>query len=133
MDMPLHLPRRRYLFIAGLGLALVAAVGFGPAYFSFNARFARSKAELNACAARVMATAPAAPLALPDSLGAFEISEGERLPCGFLFRADFGHPLDWNGLAYSTISLPSRRADHAPFQAITFTPLGGNWYAVGRD
>jgi hypothetical protein len=116
-------------------LILLAGATWFEAWFnSLEKRFARSKPALEAYAAQVMAAAPAAPVAPPPRLGAFEASDGMRLPHGFLFRSDFGHPLDWNGLAYSTEPLPRQMAD--PQRAggeMFFERIEDNWYTVWRN
>jgi hypothetical protein len=66
--------------------------------------------------------------ALPPRLGAFETSGLERLPHGFLFFCDYGHPLDANGLAYSTEPLTPQVNGHDFFRHIE-----GNWYTVWRN
>lgn len=130
-----HVPRRRIVLSAIALLVLLAAgAWFVAGYYSFDRRFARSKAELDAYAAQVMAAGSAAALTPPAMLGSFEASDAFRLPQGFVFRADYGHPLDWNGLAYSIDPLPGQMPDpHPPFQAMFFKPIQGNWYMVWRN
>jgi hypothetical protein len=136
-DMTAHLAltRRRLVLAAMFVLVLLAgAVGFALWRASLEQRFARSKPALEAYAAQVMAAAPTAPVTPPRRLGAFEASEGMRLPHGFLFRSNFGHPLDWNGLAYSTAPLPREMADpQRGGGRMFFDRIGGNWYTVWRE
>ena len=127
IHLPLKITRRR---VAGAALSSVAAMvlagWFASRYYSFEARFARSRPSLDGYAAQAMASYPQLPR-LPAHLGSFETSRLERLPHGFLFFCDYGHPLDANGLAYSTESLPDvRNHDY-------FTHIEGNWYLVLRN
>lgn len=118
--------------LATLLAAIVLLVAGGWAvswYNSFENRFVRSKPALDAYAARAMASDPSQPLpALPPGLGAFQTNNVERLPHGFLFFCDYGHPLDANGLAYSTVPLPAQLGKHDFFKHIE-----GNWYTVLRN
>jgi hypothetical protein len=128
------LTRRRILvalFVTVLsGIAFLVAGGWAASrYYSFAARFGRSKPDLEAYAAQVMASDPSKPLpALPARLGAFQTDHVERLPHGFLFFCDYGHPLDANGLAYSTVPLPADVNQHDFFEHIE-----GNWYTMWRN
>ena len=128
--MPLKLTRRRVLLAVLAGIVFLVAGGLAASwYYSFDARFARSKQALEAYAAQVMAADPSKPLpALPRRLGAFETGNVERLPHGFLFFCDYGHPLDANGLAYSTEPLPADVNEHDFCRHIE-----GNWYNVWRN
>jgi hypothetical protein len=134
--MPLKLTRRRVL-IAGLAMLVLLAVAgwFASSYYSFDARFARSRPAIESYAAKAMASDPTKPLPPPPQrLGAFGTGSAERLPHGFLFRSDFGHPFDWNGLAYSTEPLPRQMHDPQPaFGTMYFKHVEGNWYTVFRD
>jgi hypothetical protein len=133
--MPLKPTTRRIILAAAAVLVLlVAGVGFGSWYNTFDRRFARSRPTLDAYAGQVMATDPSTPLTPPASLGSFDAGEAYRLPHGFIFRSDYGHPLDWNGLAYSTEPLPEQLPDtHPPFETMFFKPIQGNWYTVWRN
>lgn len=121
--------RRRTVLVGLLALFVLAAGGaFASYHYSFDARFKRSKPALDVYAARAMSPDASTPLPpLPQRLGAFEPSGAERLPRGFLFFCDYGHPLDANGLAYSLTPLP-RESGHD-----YFTPIEGNWYTVNRN
>ena len=92
---------RRILFIAVAPSVLLAAGAWFIYALSpepFETRFRRSKPDLEAYAARVMATDSASPVPQPPArLGAFQTGRAERLPRGFLFFCDYGHPLDANG------------------------------------
>ncbi len=117
------------LLVAGGSVVLFYAHRFVGGYYSFDARFARSRPALEAYAKQAMATDPSKPLpALPSQLGAFQTGGLERLPHGFLFFCDYGHPLDANGLAYSTEPLPAERNGRDFFK-----PIEGNWYTVWRN
>jgi hypothetical protein len=128
--MPLKLTRRRVLVTLLAGIVLLVAGGSAASwYYSFENRFARSKPALDAYAAQAMASDPSKPLlALPPRLGAFQTGNVERLPHGFLFFCDYGHPSDTNGLAYSTEPLPAGAGEHDFFEHIE-----GNWYTVWRN
>ena len=128
--MPLKVTRRRILLSAAALLVLLAAgVWFASWYYSFENRFARSKPALDAYAAQALASDPTKPLpTLPPRLGAFETSNVERLPNGFLFFCDYRHPLDANGMANSTEPLPENVNGHDFFKHIE-----GNWYRVWRN
>jgi hypothetical protein len=128
--MPLKVTRRRILYAAVAGVAFLAAGGWGASwYYSFDARFARSKPALEAYATHAMASDPSRPLpSPPPRLGAFRTGNAERLPHGVLFFCDFGHPLDANGLAYSTEPLPTGDNEH-----VVFKHIEGNWYTVWRN
>ena len=133
--MPLKLTKRR-VFLAAVGVLVLLAAGvwFTSWYNTFDRRFARSRHALDAYAALAMATDPSTPLAPPPSLGSFGASDAYRLPHGFIFRSDYGHPFDWNGLAYSTEPLPDQLPDsRPPFQTMFFKPIQGNWYTVWRN
>ena len=120
---------------AVLLIVLAGGAWLASRYFSFERRFARSQPELEAYAANVMMAAdPSSPLTPPALLGSFEASDAFRLPQGFAFRSDYGHPLDWNGLAYSTQPLPEQLPDpQPPFSTMFFKPVRGNWYTVSRN
>jgi hypothetical protein len=126
--MAIKLTPRRMLTTLGIIVAIVAGANWYYAtHFSFNARFVRSKAALEAYAAQAMASDPAGPLpALPPRLGVFMAFDVERLPHGFLFFCDYGHPMETNGIAYSTAALP--QSDGGDM----FKPIEGNWYMVWR-
>lgn len=95
-------------------------------------RFRASRAEFDAYADRVMAAAPDQPILQPPrSLGKFAAGNAERLPHGFLFFADYGHPLDANGFAYSTEPLPEH--EKIDGHSHRFTPIEGNWYFMWRN
>jgi hypothetical protein len=64
----------------------------------------------------------------PERLGAFRTGSAERLPHGFIVFCDYGHPLDANGIAYSTEALPQRVGEHYFFRHIE-----GNWYTVLKN
>jgi hypothetical protein len=51
-----------------------------------------------------------------------------------MFRTDLWHPLNWNGLAYSTEALPHvvDESKDRDFHEVFFEPVGGNWYRVLR-
>jgi hypothetical protein len=125
-----RLTQRRLSISAVAALVLlVAGVWFGSWYFRFEQRFARSKSALEKYAARVMESDPQKPLPPPPRrLGSFKAGHAERLPHGFLFFCDYGHPLDANGLAYSTEPLPTQAPDRDVFEHIQ-----GNWYTVWRN
>jgi hypothetical protein len=121
--------RRVVLTVLTLLVLLVAGGWFVSSHYSFEPRFARSKPAFEAYAARVMASDPASPMPAPPlHLGAFETSGAERLPHGFLFFCNYGHPLDANGIAYSTQPLPADIGEHDFFKHIE-----GNWYAICRN
>ena len=122
---------RRRTIVVGLTALVVLAAGaaFASYHYSFDARFNRSKPALDAYAVQAMALDPRAPLPQPPHrLGAFAPRDVERLPHGFLFFCDYGHPLDANGLAYSLTPLPRELGGHD-----YFTPIEGNWYTVNRN
>jgi hypothetical protein len=125
-----HISVRRVVGLALSSLLLLLTTGvFVYRYCSFEGRFRRSKAALEGYAAVVMAadrTKPPPPP--PQHLGAFQTGNVEWLPHGFLFYADYGHPLDANGIAFSTEPLPQIVDDR-----YFFTPIGGNWYKVWRN
>ena len=133
--MSLRLTRPRLVLAAIALLVLAAAAGwFAISRYSFDSRFARSRTELDAYAAQVIASDSSTPITPPRRIGSFEAGEALRLPHGFLFRCDFGHPLDWNGLAYSTQSLPAEMEDvQPPLENMFFEPVEGNWYKVWRN
>jgi hypothetical protein len=60
-------------------------------------------------------------------LGAFDTNGVERLPHGFVFFCDYGHPLDANGLGYSVEPLRENVNEHAIFRLsrVTGTLFGG--------
>ena len=115
--------RRRMISAALLAIGILAAGGaFASHQYSFDARFKRSKPALDAYATRATSLDARTPLPpLPQRLGAFKPHGVERLPNGFLFFCDYGHPLDANGLAYSLTPLP-RELGHDYFK-----PIEGNW------
>jgi hypothetical protein len=123
---------RRIVFTAlTLCVLLAAAALFNYSLWPgpFETRFRRSRPALEAYAAQVMATDPASPVPQPPArLGAFQAGSAERLPHGFLLFCDYGHPLDANGIAYSTEPPPSNPdgRDH-------FKHIEGNWYTVWRN
>ena len=123
---------RRALFpAAALCVPLAAGAWFVFSLLPapFDARFRDSKPALEGYAAQVMATDPASPVPQPPArLGAFKTGPAERLPHGFLFFCDYGHPLDANGLAYSAEPLPETFNDHDHFTCIEV-----NWYKVWRN
>ena len=85
--------------------------------------------SLEAYAAQAMSSDSAKPLpALPSRSGSFKASSVERLPHGFLFFCDYGHPLDANGIAYSLEPLPQVVNGRD-----TFTHIDGNWYVIWRN
>lgn len=133
--MSLKVTKSRIILAAAALLVLLAGGPlFDSWYNTFDRRFARSRPALDAYAAQVMATDPATPVTPPATLGSFDASDAYRLPHGFLFRADYGHFLDWNGLAYSTEPLPERLPDtHPPFETMFFEPIEGNWYTAWRN
>ncbi len=118
--------RAHKLLIVWVAVGVVLTVGIGlwflSEYYSFEARFARSKDALEDYARVVMASDQALPPpAPPQRLGEFSPGKVERLPHGFMVYCDYGNPFDANGLAYSTEPLESD--DHYHFQHIE-----GNWY-----
>ena len=115
-------------------LIVVAAVYYALSYHSMEQKYARSKPAFEAFAAQVMATDPATPITLPRHLGEFDVGDPHRLPHGFFFGADYGHPLDWNGFAYSTDPLPEEMDDPVGNHQTMFChPIEGNWYSVWRN
>src|SRR4051794_12129658 len=77
---------RRRMVVTGVAVVVVVlAVGwFASWYWSFEARFARSKGALEAYRAEVMANDPGRLMPLPPQrLGAFKTRSAERLPHGF--------------------------------------------------
>jgi len=119
------------VLVAGLAMVTFIVIGgwYASWYYSFESRFKRSKPALDAYAVQAMASDPNKPLpALPRRLGAFETVDVERLPHGFLFFCDYGHPLDANGLAYSAEPLPADGNNHDFFKHIE-----GNWYTIWRN
>ena len=120
---------RRFLFTSGALCLLVAWFVYTILPEPFETRFRRSRPVLEVYAAQVMATDPASLVPQPPArLGAFDTGHAERLPHGFLFFCDYGHPVDANGLAYSTEPLPDTvtNRDH-------FTRVEGNWYKLWRN
>lgn len=97
---------------------------------SFPYKFKRSKPALEAYATQVMASNSHLPIVQPPPrLGAFDTGKAERLPGGFLFFCDYGHWLDANGIAYSTVPLPRVDATGHDF----FEHIEGNWYQFLRN
>jgi len=115
---------------AVVGVVLIVGGGwFVLSYYSFEARFQRSKPALEAYAALAVSSDPNKSLpTLPKRLGDFEAVGVERLPHGFLFLCDYGHPLDETGLAYSTEPLPL-----VPYERDIFSHIEGNWYTLLRN
>jgi hypothetical protein len=108
-------------------VASALLIAFACYYYSFEARFDRSKAALEAYAASVESGDRSAPISIPRKIGDFTTGDAERLPHGFLFFCDYGNPFDANGIAYSTEPLPNEE-DGNDF----FTRIEGNWYQVWR-
>lgn len=133
--MPLKLKKPRIIRLAAALLILLAAgAWFDSWYNTFERWFARSRPALDRYATTVMAAGPSAPLSPPAKIGSFNASDAHRLPHGFIFQSDYGHFLDWNGLAYSTEPLPEQLSDtNAPFQTMFFEWIEGNWYTVWRN
>jgi len=120
--------RRRIVFavLGGIVILIMAALA-GAWYYSFDARFQRSKTAFEAYATQAMASDPSKPLPiLPPRLGDFQTGDVERLPHGFLLFCDYGHFLDANGVAYSTEPPPDNEHDF-------FTHIEGNWYKIWRN
>jgi hypothetical protein len=120
--------KRRLCIAAVVAALVVLTVWCCTWYFSFDQRFARSKVALDAYAQQSMIGSPIA-----TQVGAFNVSDPVALPSGFIVRCDYGHPFDWNGLAFSTAPLPGKLVDpQSPKGTILCHPIGGNWYRVSR-
>lgn len=134
-DMPLRFKFRRWhllLMILAFVVLLGVASWIDDGYASFSEQFRRSEDALNRFAAHVTAQGPTALQNAPSSLGYFEVRKPEPLPHGFLFATNYGFPIDWNGLAYSTVPLPEYDYNAKGELVQTFLPIKGNWYQVWR-
>jgi hypothetical protein len=113
--------------------ALFLALGALVVWFeSFDARFARSKPDLEAYAAQVMATPQSETIPKPPAfLGSFKTGDAERLPHGFQVFCFYGNPFDATGLAYSTEPLPTT-VTVSTSEYNFYTHIEGNWYRFWR-
>jgi hypothetical protein len=129
------IPHRKFLPIitlSSVGSIFIAAMAVWMVLENLKTPFERSRPAFDALAARVAGD----PANLPKGrirLGEYTASSFETLPHGFLFRSDYGHPLDWNGFAYSTEPLPAELPRAQPANGRTsFRPLDGPWYWATR-
>ena len=125
------------LLAAGVFLLVIGLVAFAilraARSEAFEPRFARSRAALDAFAAIVMAAKDGPFPAVPERIGEFRPGKKiVRLPHGFLIYCDYGHPLDANGIAYSTQPLPESLPAPKEFpesqSRYYFWLVDGPWY-----